>query len=173
MIIVSGSMRSGTSLMCQVLVSLDYKPATDGKRQPDEHNPNGYFEIEGIGEKVKENPNIIDELEGDFLKVVSLYIDDIPKKYDVIFMVRNHLEIADSIGIMRGKGLSQEEVLEIGKFQDDKMFEISDRSVVYIDFNDLIEDPVLELEKLHDVLGSIDVTNAVEVVDESLYRSRK
>ena len=116
---------------------------------------------------------MIESLDGDFVKVVSVYIDNVPKKYPVIFMIRNYEEIADSIGKFREKQLDRKEILEIGKFQEEKIFDLSDRDIVFIDFNDLMENPEKELERLEDVLGEFNMEKAVSVVDKSLYRSRK
>ena len=194
MIIVSGSMRSGTSLMCQILQAIGLTPSTDNKRKPDKNNPNGYFEIENIGEKITKSTKIektktgygysgtknaddktdfIESLDGDFVKIISVYIESVPKKYPVIFMVRNYKEIADSIGKFRGKDLERKESFEIGKFQEEKIFNLSDRNIVYIDYNDLMENPEEEIEKLKEILGEINVSKAFSVIDKDLYRSRK
>ena len=45
--IVSGLERSGTSMMMQILYKGGMPVAFDKSRPPNEHNPKGYYELEG------------------------------------------------------------------------------------------------------------------------------
>ncbi len=47
-VFVSGLPRSGTSLIMQLTQACGIAPLCDEKRTPDEHNPEGYFELEAV-----------------------------------------------------------------------------------------------------------------------------
>jgi len=106
MIIVSGLPRSGTSLMCQLLQSAGLKVADDGKRKADGHNPYGYFEVEGIIGKLKDNPGYLDTLNANAVKVVAHGLYHVPEKSDVIYMIRAVDEIKESMSRMVAKSLN-------------------------------------------------------------------
>lgn len=54
-VVVSGLPRSGTSLMMQMLRTGGLEPMTDGRRVPDEDNPEGYWEWEEIEREEADN----------------------------------------------------------------------------------------------------------------------
>lgn len=47
-VIVSGLPRSGTSLLMQIAVASGLAPLADNHREPDRHNPRGYFEYRDV-----------------------------------------------------------------------------------------------------------------------------
>ena len=57
--IVSGCPRSGTSLTMRILHKAGLPIAADNKRKADYDNKHGYFEIDNIINKLKDNPDII------------------------------------------------------------------------------------------------------------------
>ncbi len=69
-VIVSGLPRSGTSLMMQLLRAGGMEPMTDGKREADEDNPEGYWEWEDI-RKLPKQPLRIEQAAGKVTKVIS------------------------------------------------------------------------------------------------------
>jgi tetratricopeptide (TPR) repeat protein len=95
--VVSGSPRSGTSLMMRMLALSGMPILTDGVRQPDEDNPLGYFEWEKAKD-LPRNPACISEAENKVVKIVSPLLRALPKgrRYKVIFMRRELNEILRS-----------------------------------------------------------------------------
>ena len=96
-VIVSGVPRSGTSLMMQLLQAGGMELMTDGKRQPDEDNPDGYWEWEEI-KKLPRNPYLIEQAAGKVVKVISALLTKLPVKhrYKIIYMTRPTEEVVAS-----------------------------------------------------------------------------
>ena len=87
--IVSGLLRSGTSLMMQMLVAGGMTPLSDGERTADADNPRGYLEWERI-KQLPDDPGCMAEAEGKVVKVISRLLLSRPSGHDyrVIFMQR-------------------------------------------------------------------------------------
>lgn len=96
-VIVSGLPRSGTSLLMQMLREGGLAPMTDDHRLPDIHNPQGFFEWEPV-RRLPLDPDLIEQVEGRALKVISALVPHLPRKhaYQVLAMVRHPGEIARS-----------------------------------------------------------------------------
>ncbi len=97
MILVSGLPRSGTSMMMQMLQAGGIPLFTDNERQPDENNPNGFFEHEAVKNLIKSKawlPNAV----GKGVKVIAQLLPHLPLnyKYKVIFMERDLVEVIGS-----------------------------------------------------------------------------
>jgi hypothetical protein len=102
--IVSGLPRSGTSLMMQILAASGYEILTDGLRQADENNLNGYFEYEKV-KSLKTDNSWITEAEGKVVKIVVQLLPYIPEgfQYEIFFMERNLDEVLRSQSRMLGR----------------------------------------------------------------------
>jgi adenylyl-sulfate kinase len=96
-VIVSGLPRSGTSLMMQLLQAGGLTLMTDGKRQPDEDNPEGYWEWEEI-KKLPRDPYLIEQAAGKVVKVISALLTKLPARhrYKIIYMTRPMEEVVSS-----------------------------------------------------------------------------
>ncbi|NNC87072.1 MAG: tetratricopeptide repeat protein [Akkermansiaceae bacterium] len=98
--IVSGLPRSGTSLMMQMLKAAGMEPQTDGIREADEDNPEGYWEWESLKQtgKLPELFATVEGLEERAIKVVTMLLPSLPPEhnYKVIFMQRPVMEVARS-----------------------------------------------------------------------------
>lgn len=96
-VIVSGLPRSGTSLLMQMLDAGGLQPMTDGERQADVDNPEGYYEWEAI-KKIKAHPELIHETKGKATKVISMLLPQLPRNqvYKMIFIFRPIDEIVRS-----------------------------------------------------------------------------
>lgn len=172
MIIVTGMARSGTSLMMQILKASGISVYTDNKRKPDGNNPKGYFEIEAIGEKLKENPNFLNDKKGS-VKVLSAFLEHLFKsdtKHAYIFMERNLDEIFASMGKMSGgvNAKTKDAIKEHIRIIKNKL---ANEKVVYINYNRLINNPNSELAKLKDFVPELDVDRSEDVIDNNLYRN--
>src|SRR6266571_2899895 len=101
--VVSGTPRSGTSLIMQMLRSGGMPIATDGIRQADEDNPRGYFELERVKSLQYAGPHPwIRDLHGTAVKVPYLLLYQLPPNCPckIIFMSRRWGEICASQGVM-------------------------------------------------------------------------
>jgi hypothetical protein len=70
---------------------------SDGLRQPDEHNPQGYFEYEPV-KKLAQDSTWLEAARGRALKVVYPLLKHLPPhlEYRVLFMQRDLLEVFES-----------------------------------------------------------------------------
>jgi predicted AlkP superfamily phosphohydrolase/phosphomutase/tetratricopeptide (TPR) repeat protein len=98
-VLVSGLPRSGTSLMMQMLEAGGLEPRTDGERNADVDNPQGYYEWEAI-KKIHPHSRLLDEegLEQKAIKVITMLLKKLPfnHEYKVIFMNRPVSEVMRS-----------------------------------------------------------------------------
>jgi hypothetical protein len=111
-IIVTGTVRSGTSVMTRMLYNAGVKVLFDNEKRPaDVSNPDGYFESPkvrslrslrgdhyGVGNLIARN-EWLDEVAGGAVKILpNNLIEGLPndRKYAVIFMKRDFSEAAES-----------------------------------------------------------------------------
>jgi len=96
-LIVSGLPRSGTSLMMQILVAGGIEAMTDGLREADPDNPEGYYEWEEI-KSLPRDPHLIERAHGKVTKVISAMLPHLPRhhRYKILFMTRPAGQIARS-----------------------------------------------------------------------------
>jgi hypothetical protein len=83
--------------MCQLLESAGFSVADDGKRQADDHNPYGYYEVGSLSKELKNNPHYLDTLDVDAVKVVAHYLNMVKSQVRCIYMLR---PIADVVASM-------------------------------------------------------------------------
>lgn len=158
---------------------------TDGKRAPDEHNPRGYFEHEGV----KHGRNDLSWLEqayGKTVKVIHLLLPNLPtdRNYRVIFMLRDLDEVILSQQTMlkkqgRATASLTDEALK-GVFEKQLAMVrqwLADRPnfrVLYVHHRDVINDPVATAGQInHFLSGKLPVVSMAAVVKPELHRQRK
>ena len=103
-LLVTGLPRSGTSLMMQILDKAGIEVLSDGNRESDISNPEGYYELEAV-KKIVTNNSFLKGAEGKAIKIVAplpLFIDQ-TLSYKVIFMKRSIEEVLKSQEIMLNK----------------------------------------------------------------------
>jgi len=178
--IVSGLERSGTSMMMQILYLGGMKVAFDNKRKPDEHNPKGYFELEGgkIINRLMDGTFPIEKYDGMVIKVTAYGLKFLPEgRYKVIYMLRDLDEIMASMSKMIGEKMSYEDKIafdRLNKFALKLLDEREDMDYITVRYDRVIENPRREIERINEFLGGIlDVDSAVKAVDPTLYRNRK
>jgi tetratricopeptide (TPR) repeat protein len=184
LIVVSGLPRSGTSLMMQMLRAGGIEPMTDGARQPDDDNPEGYWEWEDV-KKLPKNPRLIEQAAGKAVKVISALLPSLPAphRYTVIYMVRPTEQVVDSQWAMlarQGQNPKSEkrhliEVQEHHSGQLRKALAASDRvTLLEVSYPDLVADPGPVIAKLTELLpGRFRPSPGVaECVKPSLHRNR-
>lgn len=95
--IVSGVPRSGTSLMMRMLEAGGIPALTDNIRQPDAHNPHGYFEYEPV-KRLATDSTWMKNARGKAVKIIYPLLRHLPPgfEYRVIFMDRDLAEVFDS-----------------------------------------------------------------------------
>lgn len=96
-IVVSGLPRSGTSMMMRMLVAGGLAALTDDRRQPDAHNPFGYFEYDPV-RRIAEDDAWLGMAEGKAVKIVVPLLMRLPRDTPckVILMRRDLLATAAS-----------------------------------------------------------------------------
>jgi len=181
--VVSGLERSGTSLMMQMLSAGGLPLAFDDLRRPDEHNPRGYFELEGgkIITRLMHKTFPMETYRGRFLKITAfglLYLP--PGKYKIIYMQRDLDEILDSMEKMAKTTDPQREEtkrsfhrLNAKVLQD--LHARTDVDLLLINFNEILRNPSAQLQEICQFLQPYpcDYDNMLLVIDQRLYRQRR
>ena len=183
-IIVSGLPRSGTSMMMRMLEAGGIKVVTDNFRKADLDNPKGYYEFEKV-KKIKEDASWIDACRGKVVKMVSMLLYDLPddRTYKVVFMKRKMEEILQSQQKMldRLKKESVDSDQKMAERYEKHLKEIdnwlekkSNIEVLYVHYNEVIEDPQRNIERLNVFFeNTLQIDNMKSVIDRNLYRQRK
>lgn len=183
-VIVSGLPRSGTSMMMRMLEAGGVPIVTDDIRQADVNNPNGYYEFEPV-KKLKEDTSWVRDAKGKAVKAVYVHLRDLPPgfEYRVVFMTRDADEIVASQDVMLERsakpqtGLAPDAVKKVFQRQLDDVRRWLDTqpnfAVLEIDYNEIIQDPTVSLERLNEFLGgTLNVDAMASIVDPKLYRNR-
>ena len=179
--IVSGIERSGTSMMMQMLLKGGAPVAFDRSRSPDEHNPKGYFELEGgkIIRRLMDGNFPFQEYGGQFVKITAYGLKFLPQgQYKVIFMLRDLDEVMDSMEKMSGtvdRKMDKPLFRKLITISLDIMRTRDDIDYIIVNHGDVITDPAREAERIRRFLGNemLDVVSAAQAVDPTLYRNVK
>ncbi|MFO7992082.1 MAG: sulfotransferase [Thermoplasmata archaeon] len=183
-VIVSGLPRCGTSMMMNMLERGGIEPLTDNVRTANVDNPKGYYEFERV-KKLPDDTDWLPQAKGKTVKVLAELIKHLPEgyKYKVIFMKRNLKEVIESQKKMlkrRGEdpdGVSDEELrnmfIKYLKVLEREIDDHPDMDVIYVSYNDMIETPELEVDRINDFLsGGLDTDEMLSTIDKNLYRNR-
>jgi hypothetical protein len=181
-IIVSGLPRSGTSLMMQMLQQGGVEVVTDNIRAADTDNPRGYFEFEQV-KKIKEDVSWLPATRGKAFKMVSQLLFDLPRseRYLVIFMERDIDEMIRSqekmLERLNRPAAPAAEIKRSFALHLDRLRDWLGRQrhiqVLFVRFNDLVENPPVEVERIAAFLGGrADAARMAAAVDPALYRNR-
>lgn len=184
--IVSGLPRSGTSMMMKMLDAGGLPPLTDELRQPDDDNPKGYYEFERVKKLDTGDVAWLVDARGKAVKVIAALLKHLPSDhhYKVIFMQRRLKETLMSqrqMLIRRGKATDKIDDEEMAvlfrkhmKQTQDWLAEQSNFDVLYVSYNDVVENPKDQVERINHFLGNIlDVEKMTNVIDPNLYRQRR
>jgi len=183
-IVVTGLPRSGTSLMMQILQSLEIELFTDNHRSADDSNPKGYYEHELV-KTLEDDNSWLTHAKGTAIKIVSPLIKYLPVNlnYRIILMNRDLDEIIQSQNKMLTERNVKEETI---KSEALKQIFIKDlkqsREWIHtqlhcesleISHSNLIDNPAPELKKIKSFLKiETDITLVLKVIDKKLYRSK-
>ncbi|RLF26862.1 MAG: nucleotide pyrophosphatase [Thermoplasmata archaeon] len=179
--IVSGLPRSGTSMLMQMLKAGGMPVATEEKREADENNPKGYLEIEGIIDRLRENPDLIFRYTGQAIKIIAYGLQYLPPgDYKIIYIERDIEEVLDSIEKMIGKKDTERDKTRksFTRLNEKIKKEINSRGdieVLMVNYNDVIQHPEENAKKIYEFIGiqSLDVDKMIYSVDKNLYRQRR
>jgi len=186
--IVAGLPRSGTSMMMQMLVAGGLSPLTDGNREADASNPNGYFEYDKATQ-LGSDTSWLGEAKGKVVKIVAQLLSQLPTEtsdgpahYRVIFMERDLGEVVASQRTMldrqrrRGAALEEAHLAEVFEEQLQKVHGmIEDREIpcIKVRHSDAIRDPQSVADHVSRFFdGSLDTAAMASVVDPALYREK-
>jgi hypothetical protein len=177
--IVTGLPRSGTSLMMQILNKAGLEILSDGIREKDVNNPEGYYELEAVKGIVKDN-SFLKEANGKVVKIVAplpMFMDK-SLSYRVILMRREIEEILRS----QEKMLNKDQSAEREKFKTIyanhlqktyQFFEMNNIPFQDISYQQLIQNTDIELKKICAFLDiNSDLHLLAEAVHPELYRNK-
>jgi predicted AlkP superfamily phosphohydrolase/phosphomutase/tetratricopeptide (TPR) repeat protein len=183
-IIVSGLPRSGTSMMMQILDAAGVPVLTDKKREPDNNNPQGYYEFEPV-KKMMVDRSWLPQAEGKVVKIIAQLLPFLPTNYNykIIFMRRNMVEVLRSQQIMLGKEKEAEaKIFPVGlndafekqlKKVEDWIDSQPNVDILDVNYADVVANPDEEFDA---ILGFLDFKGKIEemkkVVNKSLYRNK-
>lgn len=184
--VVSGLPRSGTSMMMKMLEAGGIPPLTDEIREADSDNPKGYYEFERVKQLDKGDTAWLPRAQGKAVKIISALLQHLPADYTyyVLFMRRNIEEILASQRKMlmnRGEDPDASDDEQMQHLYEKHLRQVEGRlaeqdnlHVLYISYNELIEDPVANCEQIASFLPhALDVEQMINIVDPSLYRQRQ
>ena len=183
-VVVSGLPRSGTSMMMKMLEAGGVEGMTDGIREADEDNPEGYFEFEPV-KRLKEGSAWLAEARGKGIKVISRLLRDLPGGYlyKVIFMRREMGEVLASQRAMlvrRGKEVGEGDDLPLGELFAGHLAEVEqwlrtqlNFEVLEIRYQKALDEPLEVARAVEKFLDrELDIERMAQVVDPNLYRQR-
>lgn len=184
--VVSGLPRSGTSMMMSALEAGGMPLLVDGIRGADGNNPKGYYEYQPVKKLPKGSVDWLESAQGKAVKIISALLDYLPMgfQYRIIFMERDIEEILASqkrmlsrSGVVEEKPASDEEMQKSYqahlKQVKSYLAEADWLNVLYVSYNQVLQDPEVEFERVAEFLDSIvDPSAMSSVVDPELYRER-
>ncbi|MDP4798293.1 MAG: sulfotransferase [Crocinitomicaceae bacterium] len=178
-LIITGLPRSGTSLMMQIIAKTEIPVLTDGNREKDINNPEGYYELDAVKSIVIDN-SFLNDAKGKAIKIVAplpIYLDK-KHTYRVIFMRREMDEILRSQEkmLIKDQSSEREKYRTIYEFHLKKTYTfIYENKIPFVDvnYNVLVADPEAELKKLIDFCQlKAPLEALVKIVNPDLYRNR-
>lgn len=185
-VVVSGLPRSGTSMMMRALRAGGLELVTDELRAADQHNPEGYFELEQVKtlDKTDRHPWLAN-CRGRGVKIISFLLPYLPERhnYRVILMRRELGEVIasqDKMLASRGESVDADPSVVAEQLREDlRRVERVLRSrpcfeVLEVSYNQAVADPTAEAARVTRFLGSgLDVRAMAGAVDPALYRNRR
>jgi hypothetical protein len=181
--IVSGLERSGTSMMMQVLAAGGIPIAYTETRKPDEHNPKGYYELEGgkIINTLMQGTFPFETYKGRFIKITAYGLTYLPAgTYKIIYMERNLEEVLDSMEKMaqvtdEGREDTKQSFKKLNEKVKKELRTKDNVDILFMNYNDVLKDPRTNVQKIGEFIGPyhFDTTKMIAVVDSQLYRQRR
>ena len=177
--IVTGLPRSGTSLMMQLLNKSSLEILSDGIRQKDISNPEGYYELEAVKGIVRDN-SFLKDAAGKVVKIVAplpVYLDK-SLDYRIVFMRREIEEVLRSQEKMLNKDQASERekfrtIYEMHLKKTYHFFESNSITYIDIQYKQLLNESEQELKRLINFLElSTPIEELLSVIKVDLYRNK-
>ena len=177
--IVTGLPRSGTSLMMQLLNKSSLEILSDGIRQKDVSNPEGYYELEAVKGIVRDN-SFLKDATGKVVKIVAplpVYLDK-SLDYRIVFMRREIEEVLRSQEKMLNKDQASERekfrtIYEMHLKKTYHFFESNSIPYIDIQYKQLLNESEQELKRLINFLElSTPIEELLSVIKVDLYRNK-
>jgi cytidylate kinase len=177
--IVTGLPRSGTSLMMQLLNKSSLEILSDGIRQKDISNPEGYYELEAVKGIVRDN-SFLKDATGKVVKIVAplpVYLDK-SLDYRIVFMRREIEEVLRSQEKMLNKDQASERekfrtIYEMHLKKTYHFFESNSIPYIDIQYKQLLNESEQELKRLINFLElSTPIEELLSVIKVDLYRNK-
>jgi hypothetical protein len=177
--IVTGLPRSGTSLMMQLLNKSSLEILSDGIRQKDISNPEGYYELEAVKGIVRDN-SFLKDATGKVVKIVAplpVYLDK-SLDYRIVFMRREIEEVLRSQEKMLNKDQTSERekfrtIYEMHLKKTYHFFESNSIPYIDIQYKQLLNESEQELKRLINFLElSTPIKELLSVIKVDLYRNK-
>lgn len=172
--------------MMMMLEAAGIPPLTDQTRTADQDNPKGYYEFERVKKMKEGDLDWLNEAPGKAVKIISALLPSLPSgyTYQVLFMLRALPEILASQRVMllnRGEDANLISDAEMASSFQKHLDYIrgwletqTNFSTIYVDYNDLLEDPAPCVENITHFLGrDIEKEKMIAAIDPKLYRQRK
>lgn len=183
--IVSGLPRTGTSMMMQMLLAGGMTILTDKKRVSDEDNPKGYFELQNAT-RLHQQSDWLQDAKGGAVKIVAQLLPYLPNKYEyrIVFMQRDLNEVLGSQNLMLNRlqkkttAISEQRLRKVFSLQlkqtHDWLEQRQNIQTLFVNYNDVVENPDSTAEQVADFLGgALTVSAMSDIVDPTLYRQRR
>ncbi len=170
-------------MMMRMLEAGGLEVLTDELREADADNPKGYYEFERV-KQLEHDKAWLGDAEGKAVKIISQLLYHLPEDatYKVVFMRRNMEELLASQRRMlarRGESdqVDDRQLAQLFRKHLERVQGWLDQQpgfdVVYISYNQVLEDPREQARKVNRFLdGTLDVDAMAGVVDPELYRQR-
>lgn len=184
-VVVSGLPRSGTSLVMAMLAAGGVPAHTDGQRQADADNPNGYWELEAV-KRLAADATFLVAAAGRAIKIVVPLVRHLPTDarfcFRVVLLERDLEEVlASQATMIRRKGLqpalpAAQLKPALARQWDASRLALAERADVHLlvlSHRRILADPAgaaVELASL--VTMPLDTEAMARVVDPRLYRQR-
>ena len=171
-------------MMMKMLVEGGLQAISDGLRQADSDNPNGYFEFETVKQMGEGDLNWMKNANGKVVKVISSLLEYLPPthSYKVIFMERDLTEVLVSQQKMltnRNETSSVDDASLKQQFQDHLntvrawLVRQPNIEILYINFNTLMKEPMSFCPRIAEFIGSpMNMEKMLSVPNNNLYRNR-
>jgi len=182
--VVSGTPRSGTSLMMQMLGAGGMELVTDGVRRADRDNPRGYFELEAARQLPADAP-WLERAVGRAVKLVHVLVPRLPTRhsYRILLMRRDWSEVLASqrAMLLRRSGVPEgPDEDRLAEIFDAQLAEVErwaasrpEVELLRVDYNALVAHPLPVAGEVSAFLeGRLDAEDMAAAVLPSLYRQR-
>ena len=171
-------------MMMKMIAEGGVQVVSDGIREKDIDNPNGYFELENVKQLPQGDFAWLEDAGGKVVKVISSLLEYLPLEYSykVLFMEREIMEVLASQQKML-TNRNEENPIEDEKIKQDFQNHLlavkswlvrqPNMDILYVNFNAIMADPGPFCNKIVEFLDiPLDTASMLEVPNKELYRNR-